>query len=1600
MKNVKKLWKNVILVACVFITLFSTQPIQQRVIADTKAGQINRINHARNSSVSAYKAPIAYWSPEKMVDGIINRDDPKKDQSRWSSESGAPGWVLFDLHVTQTFDEVALFWETKTVQDYHIEISEDGNAYTTIYTSPSEQNGHPIDDSITLDAPVNARYVKLIVDTLIDGAYPSLSLYEVEIIENKQLDNLALDASITSSDFEAESVKAENAIDGNRATWWGSNTNTSTKWLALDFHSQKELNSIVLDWERRNVTKYDIQTSTDGINWETFLSYDKIPDDFIQIINFDTTITTQYIRVLIHSYNKTADKEDGTSVTWNTVGITEFEAYKETLSIPEKPELTPKAVADNLVVTSPDKNDTTFQMPEVPEGFSVSFVGADYEQILAHDLSITRPLTTQTLIVNFEVRDKKTKDVATSKEYEVVIEGTYDESASINKKPKVIPELQEWYGTSGEFRVSSKSRIIVEDEIFKDAAQEFQKDYKDISGNTLSIASDIPKKGDFVFIKKTALDEEAYEMNIDDHLNIYASSNTGAYWATRSILQILKQTESTISKGLVKDYPKYKVRGFMLDVGRKALSMDFLEDVSKTMSWYKLNDFQIHLNDNYIWDPSVYIGFRLESDIPNLSNTDLVYSKEEFRDLINDSKRIGVNIVPEFDTPGHSAAFTRARPDIARGDEIEYLDVENPDSLAFVKDVIDEYVDGSNPVFPKGTTLHVGTDEYKRGNKEAFRKYQDDLLTYVRDEKGITPRVWGSQSENAGTTPITSEGVQMNLWNIGYSHPKTMYELGYDLINTNDGDLYIVPSAGYYYDYLNQNRIATSWQPNVIGNYTIPVGSKQMSGAAFTLWNDMIGPKDKGDSDIELFDRIYAITPTFGAKLWGDIKDYSPQEVNTIAKTTKYAPNSNPTHIIKSKTSTIVDYSFNKTTGNDFSGNEYNLTKQENISYVDGYANKALQLHGGESYVETPLQNLGVNATIDFWINKDASDSTDEQILFESEIGSIKAVQKESGKFGFSRDFRDHSFNYTLPDNEWTHITLRSYFEKTELFVNGEKIDELSSTATGSIHASLLTPLQRIGSKTNAFKGKIDDLVIFNELVSRDKDKIPHSNMEAFAISAQPGAEAAKAIDDNTNSIWHTKWDLSDPLPQDITLTFDKMYTIDKLNYLPRQVGTNGTITKYAISISKDGVNFTDVASGTWNLNAELKTVNFAPIEAKYIRLRAIEAGGGFATAAEIDVYKQSETLHTQALMQLIKQAEILDFDEYTQASTYELEVALQAAKQSLNFAIMQNEIDTAQSNLQSALDNLEKINQLDKTGLEKAIIEAEKFDENKYTTDSFQALQTAVQAGKDVLENATTQSEIDTAIININEAVDALVEKSDNVDKSQLDLLVKEANAIDTSLYTKESADTFIKALNYAEIALETATTQSEIDNAFKELNKAINALIPIDDTLTYQTLINTDGTMKVSGYFPKDTILTGSKIVATEKYKNMLANNQATKNDKLEDVYDISLYHNQTIYEPTGRVEVSIQTDFNLYGKQLSIVYFGSENTIETRSSSVDGTWINFTTDHFSIYGITSNTIFNPSIENPDTGDYNNIGLYILTLLLPLGVFAHKRKKHTVKK
>lgn len=89
-----------------------------------------------------------------------------------------------------------------------------------------------------------------------------------------------------------------------------------------------------------------------------------------------------------------------------------------------------------------------------------------------------------------------------------------------------------------------------------------------------------------------------------------------------------------------------------------------------------------------------------------------------------------------------------------------------------------------------------------------------------------------------------------------------------------------------------------------------------------------------------------------------------------------------------------------------------------------------------------------------------------------------------------------------------------------------------------------------------------------------------------------------------------------------ITLQLKNAAYVGRYEYQPNVGGANGRVNQYRISVSMDGQSWTVVSSGSWANDGSLKTAEFAPVLAKFVRLEGVSTYGSrpnvFMTAAEI----------------------------------------------------------------------------------------------------------------------------------------------------------------------------------------------------------------------------------------------------------------------------------------------------------------------------------------------------------------------------------------------
>ncbi len=583
--------------------------------------------------------------------------------------------------------------------------------------------------------------------------------------------------------------------------------------------------------------------------------------------------------------------------------------------------------------------------------------------------------------------------------------------AQVEQKPFVVPELQTWRGGEGTFTPTSSARVVYAGgNEARITASRFAASYKELTGMELAVVKGKPRQGDFAFVqrKKKGEADESYTLRISSQVTAEAHDLRGLQWAASTLLQLTRQ-DVALPQGEAVDAPRYAMRGFMMDCGRKFIPMSYLRSLVKTMGYYKMNTLQVHLNDNGFrqffgndWSKT-QSAFRLECDTyPGLTAKDGSYTKSEFIALQALADSCGVEIIPEIDIPAHSLAFTQYKPEIGSQEYgMDHLDLFKPETYDFCDGLFREYLEGKDPVF-RGKRVHIGTDEYSNAKKEVVEKFRYFTDRYIRfvEQYGKQAVLWGSLTHAKGDTPVKSEGVLMHSWSNDYANPLEMKELGYRLISIPDGYVYIVPAAGYYYDYLNCQYLYEHWTPAIVGREKLEEGDPCLEGGMFAVWNDHCG---NGISVADIHDRLFPALQTMSAKCW-------------------------------SGASVTLPYA------------QYDARRAA-LGEAPG-ENESGRVEGGYTQAEVkagsilPIEQAGYGHTVTFTVEARPEEKGTE--LFRSERAVFYLSDPRTGKLGFARDGYYNTFNYRLPSEGKVEISIECTNRNTTLYVDGKKREVLN----------------------------------------------------------------------------------------------------------------------------------------------------------------------------------------------------------------------------------------------------------------------------------------------------------------------------------------------------------------------------------------------------------------------------------------------------------------------------------------------------------------------------------------------------------------------------
>lgn len=562
--------------------------------------------------------------------------------------------------------------------------------------------------------------------------------------------NVALGKPVEVSDTEPDPKTADctgdKAVDGDENSRWSSGymkvlEPRGDQWITIDLKaaSTKVTSIKVVFYLKVWATKYRIETSDSSdsnATWETVKSVERAAaNDSGVTDNFPASeLTVSSLKRYVRFYFTELNSEAG----GHTVSIREIEIMGTQTGVIGDISSASEALAKIPGSITVSKTDNTLPLPSVSDSYDIKVYGSEIDRLVdeseeANGAVSPYRIGDRSFQVILKAANKQNASDTAKKSITVTVKDNTENYPDLfpavnqpNPMPDVLPTIQEWYGYNGAFRLTEESRIIVNDRAnagLDETAKEMQADIKEICGIDLKIETGTEGSAGNIYLESLTEDiygtgEEGYFLiNGEKGIEIYSAAKTGVLYGTVTVEQILYQDplHMVVPKGVIRDYPLYGVRGMMFDVARIPTRIQFLQDYTKILKWYKLNEMQLHLNDTQWSEPNrnaadwskydtAEAAHRLESELfPSLAlqpakaergqtvntngsikyqgdyegrydyyynthtgkkdedgnGTELYYTKEEYRELQDAAGTRGVKLIAELDTPGHATPYNK-----------------------------------------------------------------------------------------------------------------------------------------------------------------------------------------------------------------------------------------------------------------------------------------------------------------------------------------------------------------------------------------------------------------------------------------------------------------------------------------------------------------------------------------------------------------------------------------------------------------------------------------------------------------------------------------------------------------------------------------------------------------------------------------------------------------------------------------------------------------------------------------------------------------------------------------------------------------------------
>lgn len=314
------------------------------------------------------------------------------------------------------------------------------------------------------------------------------------------------------------------------------------------------------------------------------------------------------------------------------------------------------------------------------------------------------------------------------------------------------------------FTLTRTTRVIASDSSLLDAAEIFCQNIATQTGITLTTGVGEAADGaiNLSFGPTPSDSPEAYTIAVSStDISIGGASAAGVFYALQTLragIPAEKVSAVEFPAAYITDSPRFGYRGAHLDVARHFFPTDSVKVFLDMMALHKLNRFHWHLTDHQGWRAEIKSRPRLtevgskrpHTVIGKSQDFDSIpvegyYTREEMLDIVDYAAKRNIEVIPEIDVPGHTAAALASYPELGcTGGPYEVYcgwggapdDALCPGTeavYAFLDDVFGELTE----IFPS-TLFHIGGDECAKTVWEKCPRCQAlaDSLGYKDDARG------------------------------------------------------------------------------------------------------------------------------------------------------------------------------------------------------------------------------------------------------------------------------------------------------------------------------------------------------------------------------------------------------------------------------------------------------------------------------------------------------------------------------------------------------------------------------------------------------------------------------------------------------------------------------------------------------------------------------------------------------------------------------------------------------------------------------------------------------------------------------------------------